>query len=49
MGADEKAANKMTKNIIDLANTLRQNETANGATDGAANNSGLKKSDKWYG
>ena len=32
MGADETAANEMTKNLTDLAQALRQNETANGAS-----------------
>ena len=43
MGADENMANEMTTNLTDLAQALRQNETANGATDGAANNSELEQ------
>ena len=43
MGTDEHAANEMTKNLTDLAEALRQTETANGASDAAANNSALEQ------
>ena len=43
MGADESAANEMTKILTDLANALQQTETANGATGQAENNSVLEQ------
>ena len=42
-GAEEHAANEMTKNLTDLAQALRQTETANGASEAAANISVLEK------
>ena len=49
MGADENAANEMTKNLTELAQALRQNETENGASDATKNTSALEQIKKWNG
>ena len=43
MGADKNAANEMTNHLTKLAQALRQNETANGASDAAENTSTLEQ------